>query len=978
MDMPFNRGIFCWLCVAVFSTMMFPGEAQNMISQNEWKASWIWAQRDAYMPYNDTIEARKSFEVTDAAASATLKITADTRYRVYINDSWVNDGPSRSWPQQYQYDRIDVSPHIHAGTNTIRIIAKYFGIGTFHQIPQEAGLLAQLEISTSKGGQIVLGTDETWEVRDAAAWLRFSPKQSVQMGPFEIYDARIAPGSFDKAVVRYPVTSAPWSNLEERDCPLLTKIPRSFKEATAAYVLRRPAGQTFIFPTADLCYEDVVFSNHHTVTTGAFAVILDMGEEEGSITVDADGQTVFIDGKRAEGNQFQLSKGKHLLYVVLTEYWGHWRNDTEIRLVADKALTLVNPKDGSSKAPWCYIPFAKEIGYRFADYEWALMSHDEQERVERHIRQTLRDEMSKPPEVATFADKLGGRAQIVQPEETTPAPHYLFKNREPLSGVTAPVDGCENIISGESPVTVSPSPSGDVEIVYDLGEQNVGYYDFELEAEEGLVLDIFGVEYIAPDVSVQHTERYRNGMRYICIEGNNRFTSLMRRSQRYVFMTFRNQTRPAYLKKFTLIESTYPVNESGAFTCSDERLTRIWDISAHTLKLCMEDVFTDCPLYEQTLWVGDSRNEALFNYTAFGHADIAKRCIKLAALSLDRHPLVQCQVPSTWETIIPVWGFLWNIMIWDYYEFSADREFLQWVFPYAMKNLRNAANFSDGRGLFSAPFWNMFDWSGIDDNHATVTHNNMFAVGAINAAVKIAEVLEKEEDREWLIAYRERLITALNALWRDDIGMYPDSVHKNDAVSEKISLHNAFLSLLFDIAPEDKKDALAAYMVKQPEGMTPIGSPFAILYLFAAMEKIEMHEAVVTRILDAYEPMLALGATSVWETFAGAENYNGKFPTRSHTHAWSSAPLYFLNRIVLGITPEAPGGTQYSISPHVCGLTWAKGTTAGKAGPVSVEWSWEANVLKVDAKAPEGIILRFTRNESLSGMKIIYNGTELP
>lgn len=317
-------------------------------------------------------------------------------------------------------------------------------------------------------------------------------------------------------------------------------------------------------------------------------------------------------------------------------------------------------------------------------------------------------------------------------------------------------------------------------------------------------------------------------------------------------------------------------------------------------------------------------------------------------------------------------------MIWDYYEFSADREFLQWVFPYAMKNLRNAANFSDGRGLFSAPFWNMFDWSGIDDNHATVTHNNMFAVGAIDAAIKIAEVLEKKEDGEWLVAYRDRLVAALNTLWQDDACMYPDSVHKNDVVSEKVSLHNAFLSLLFDIAPENKRDALAAYMVKQPEGMTPIGSPFAILYLFAAMEKMEMHEAVVTRILDAYEPMLALGATSVWETFAGAENYNGKFPTRSHTHAWSSAPLYFLNRIVLGIIPTASGGLQYDISPHLCGLSWAKGSSAGKVGPVSVAWSVDGNVLTVNAKTSEGVALRFIRNDSLSGMKILYNGAEVP
>jgi hypothetical protein len=61
----------------------------------DWQASWIWMQRDRYDGYNDTIEARRVFEL-GAVASAALRITADTRYRLYLNGEWVNDGPSRS------------------------------------------------------------------------------------------------------------------------------------------------------------------------------------------------------------------------------------------------------------------------------------------------------------------------------------------------------------------------------------------------------------------------------------------------------------------------------------------------------------------------------------------------------------------------------------------------------------------------------------------------------------------------------------------------------------------------------------------------------------------------------------------------------------------------------------------------------------------------------------------------------------------
>lgn len=968
------RKAFLALMLPLFAMFVFTEKAMAMNTEVEWTASWIWAQRDTYTGYNDTIEARKAL-VLPKTTGGLMRITADTRYRLYINDTWVNDGPSRCWPDHYQYDVIDVSDFLHEGENTVRIIARFFGIGTFHQIPQEAGLLAQLEVKDESGKAMIFGTDSTWEVRDAHAWLRNTPKQSVQMGPFEIYDARKSDAPFSPAIVRYPATTGPWKNLEPRDTALLTRIPFGIRALTSTQLIKRSNARTFVFPTSNWLYDDIVYSNHHVVTTGAFATILDVGQNGGEVVVDADGNTVFIDGKRSADNNFTLSAGRHLVYVVLTEYWGHWRNDTELRVISTLNLKMENPADAHAEGAWSFVPFSRDILYRFPDYKWALLSDDEQQKVNRHLAGALRQEMNSLPTLDSFPEE---RARIVAAEESNPSPHYLFTTREVIGDAKALVEGAENILDGKAPVLISPSETGDIEIAYDLGEQNVGYYDFEIEAEAGLIVDISGVEYIAPDGSVQHTERYRNGMRYICHDGLNHFTSLMRRSQRYVFLTFRNQTKPALLHKFTLVESTYPVQNQGTFSCSDERLTKIWEISARTLKLCMEDVFTDCPLYEQTLWVGDSRNEALFNYTAFGHADIARRCVRLAALSLDRLPLIQCQVPSTWETIIPVWGFLWNLMVWDYYEYSADKDFLSWVYPYALKNLKQAEGMSDERGLFSAPFWNMFDWSGIDDGHRTVIHNSMFAVGAIDAALKAASVLGKNEDLDWLNAYRTRLVDSINALWRDDLGAYPDSVHDDGTVSEKVSIHNVFLPLLFDIAPADRKPVLLAHLTSPTSNMTPIGSPFAILYMFAAMEKMGLQQSVIDRIRDAYIPMLDLNATTVWETFAGAPNFKAEFPTRSHTHAWSSAPILFLNRIILGILPDGPGGSAFRISPYPCGLTWAKGASASIRGSVTVEWKLDGDTLTVTAQAPEGTRLSFVRNDALKDVIVMFNGQRIP
>ena len=152
----------------------------------------------------------------------------------------------------------------------------------------------------------------------------------------------------------------------------------------------------------------------------------------------------------------------------------------------------------------------------------------------------------------------------------------------------------------------------------------------------------------------------------------NRFTSLKRRSGRYLFVTLRNQKAPVSIRNLRLIESTYPVNRIGSFACSDARLEKIWEISTRTLKLCMEDTFTDCPLYEQTHWVGDARNESLLAYPVFGAPTWpGGACASRRSRSSGTRSRA-ARRRRRWDVLIPAWSFLWGISTWDYYWYTGD------------------------------------------------------------------------------------------------------------------------------------------------------------------------------------------------------------------------------------------------------------------------------------------------------------------
>lgn len=932
------------------------------------EAKWIWKRQSSYKAYNQTILLRKNFQLETKPSEAHLSITADSWYRLFVNDAWANDGPCRSWPEHYQYDEIDLEPYLKAGKNELCVITKYWGTGTFHTRPQQAGFLAQLELTFSSGEKKVITTDETWDAAALPAWKTNTPKVSIQMEPQEYYDARLeAEPIFESAVVLYPADKGPWQDLHPRDVPLLTRIPIRPRSIVAAAWVPQPEGWHFCLPAAQLVYPELVEANMNVLLAGGLASQLKLSQPA-EVHFDEGGVTVFIDGKHADDDSYQLEAGEHLLLVFITQPIGHNKDkEFHITLPQGMALRLENPLDPGEVNPWCWLDFS-EYACQMDDLHCPFNSLPQAmiDKIESYqkIVETLGSRVNS---LEAFHAGLSKRVRSISAEALFAFDtHWRFMRLTDLPGNVA----LEKDTAGS--LVIHPQAGQDFLLVYDLGEQDIGYYDLTLTAEAGVEIDIYGVEYITPEGRIQHTGGNRNGLTYITRQGLNHFTSTKRRSGRYIFLTFRNLQSPLTLRSFQLIESTYPVQPIGSFRCSDERLEKIWEISARTLKLCMEDTFTDCPLYEQTLWVGDARNESAFAYPVFGASDIGKRCIRLAGQSLERYPITGCQVPSSWDVLLPAWSFLWGVSVWDDYFYSADKAFLRSVWPWVLANLQGAEKLCTDRGLFSGPFWNMFDWSGIDDRHLTVLHNSMLLIGAIDAAQKCALVLEDASQPDWLAEFRRKITSSLNQLWDPKKKSYPDSLLEDGSPSASTSQHTSFLGLLYDIVEPANRQKALENVLFPPEGMVKVGSPFAIMYLYETLEKKGLPEAILQSIYDSYMPMLAAGATTVWEVFPTSAARPGDFPTRSHCHAWSSAPLYFLPRVVLGLRQIEPGGRAFEISPRVNGFDWAAATVATMHGPLHAAWQKEGEVLRIEVQAPEGVSVQLVENESLKGLKIVY------
>jgi len=241
----------------------------------------------------------------------------------------------------------------------------------------------------------------------------------------------------------------------------------------------------------------------------------------------------------------------------------------------------------------------------------------------------------------------------------------------------------------------------------------------------------------------------------------------------------------------------------------------------------------------------------------------------------------------------------------------------------------------------------------------------MLIVGAIEAALKCADVLKDEKNKTWLKDFRTKLVYNINKLWDGNKGAYRDSIHNDGKLSNSTSQHTSFLAILYDIIESKNFGAALDNMLNPPKDMIKVGAPFAILYFYEALEKVGKDDEIIKSIYESYLPMLETNATTVWETFPSSKDRPKKFPTRSHCHAWSSAPLYFLNRIILGIRQTAVGGKEFKISPRLSGLKWANGTVATIHGPLFVSWKLVNNKLMITIKSPENVKVKFEKNETI-------------
>lgn len=879
---------------------------------------------------------RHRLEIESVPAHADLHLFADTRYRLWINGHVAGYGPARFLPSHPEFDTIDLAPWLQAGRNTILVEVNHRGANAFDAVPSIGGFIAWGRI-----GSVDLATPGAWRCRDADAWDAQSPCWSFAQGPIEICDTRALPPAWyhdgDDTGWSVP-TSAPaaWGPLTARSIPPMDMAERSPQSVTLVAPVQREQRIGFResgTPSRDGVRRRSVYAlgihspRAQTVTLGLF-----WGPHfcNGSEVRVANHPVL---GNRQDG-EVELRAGWNLLYgepEVMTESWP----------------VLVAIPDGAG--------LQVSASERLDDPAWM-----------RHAGPFTEDELaawrSSPPDaLATLPTPPGGWHSIARGHRPVVPAREAGWDR-PGTAIAHPAHQVEAV--------TLPSDTADAVAVFDFAGEFHGHAVVELDAPAGCTLDIAIAERRRGDglLALFKTHWITNeAERFILRGGPQRVEAFHQRGGRYLAVIVRGAQAPVTIRRVAVRDTLYPLPRTGRFACNDPVLTWVHAAGDATLRACMEDAFVDCPWRERGCYIGDALVQFHAARTIDADTALVRRTLRLFARDQRDDGLIHDVTPAWLRSPLLDYVYVWVMVLRDVWAVTGDTALVRELWPHVLRVFTGSAwNYNADGLVVPLPHQRVFiDW-GVPRAARTGVSGplNAFYAKALADAAELATVINAAE-AAMLASARDTVRAAFQrVLWRPAAGAFIDGVVDGTAIPGP-ALHTNALALAFDLIPHGASEAVLRHLTAsldmggREEGLL---DTYAFSYLITGLYRVGQAVQAERAIHDAYAPMQAAGAWTLWENFNGGH---------SLCHAWSCAPMRFFHERVLGVRARIPGQPDDVLIAPESALAAASGIVPHPRGPIAIAWERHGEVLRLRLTAPDGVRTTVAPAGPLAGCRVV-------
>jgi alpha-L-rhamnosidase len=167
-----NRILFPFLIVGacLISDRLAAQISNPDLLHKPWKAQWItgpgaplnaWtAVHDASLKEYGVFKFRKTIELQEKPSSFVVHVSADNRYKLFVNGKQVSQGPARGDLYFWNFETVELGPHLNVGSNTVAAVV--WNDGSYKPEAQISHLTAFILQGNTKREEI-LNSDNTWK-----------------------------------------------------------------------------------------------------------------------------------------------------------------------------------------------------------------------------------------------------------------------------------------------------------------------------------------------------------------------------------------------------------------------------------------------------------------------------------------------------------------------------------------------------------------------------------------------------------------------------------------------------------------------------------------------------------------------------------------------------------------------------------------------------------------------------------------------
>ncbi|WP_203235043.1 alpha-L-rhamnosidase-related protein [Mucilaginibacter terrigena] len=146
------------LCFFISKTAVSQSINPDILNK-KWRAQWISVPNEPNKEYG-VYHFRKSIDLPTKPAKFVIHVSADNRYKLYVNEKLVSMGPARGDTYYWNYETIDIAPYLEAGKNTVAALVWNDGdVRAEAQISERTAFILQGDTQIEEA----LNTNKTWK-----------------------------------------------------------------------------------------------------------------------------------------------------------------------------------------------------------------------------------------------------------------------------------------------------------------------------------------------------------------------------------------------------------------------------------------------------------------------------------------------------------------------------------------------------------------------------------------------------------------------------------------------------------------------------------------------------------------------------------------------------------------------------------------------------------------------------------------------